>query len=420
MNLARVLAWIFAASLLFRFCYVFETNPVYNIFSDPQRHWDSAKTFWTPGLFGSADPIMYQAWLSFVRFVTRDHLLGLAFFSGLLSVIMPLCWLGTLRYLVPRNWALVGANLISWSPSLIMIYSYFMNETLLITLISAAVWLSFRAFSHGTFGSYAWAAVFWVLASYTRMTALPPAGIFLALLCLSSRRQFFARGLFGAALYGIMLIPACWHSMYRLNFCEPFGLSYVNAIHNAAQTNTIKFDVVEQGHWGFGMCTINNEPLAPFSRWRGAETGNFTFHIDPANGRADWKKALEEARNRPGRPYGFWEKKGVTAVRFFLDPSWPDNNREWRMGRLAMLNRWLVLPLVVAVAALSWRYRRAPLKIMLLPALSLFMVALMLLQNSYVVEGRYRKPFEPMLIASCVILLYERRKRQRSKDEAEA
>jgi nicotinamide riboside transporter PnuC len=76
------------------------------------------------------------------------------------------------------------------------------------------------------------------------------------------------------------------------------------------------------------------------------------------------------------------------------------------MGRMVMNARWLFVPMVMLAAIglcamrLSWRERFFPLTAMLLLGVLLF-------QTQGIVEGRYRLPVEPYLVASLCIFYYK-------------
>jgi hypothetical protein len=164
---------IFGIAMGIRFACVFIYPPSSHLFSDAQRHWDNAGAFLSPTLFGSVDPIMYQMYLGVLRFITHDNALVISIFTGLLSTLMPWCWYKALGDVLPELWALLGGIAIAFMPSLLMIYSYYMQETLLLTLLAAGVWLSLRAIRLGTLSAYAWAVLVWVLACFTRVQAIP-------------------------------------------------------------------------------------------------------------------------------------------------------------------------------------------------------------------------------------------------------
>lgn len=407
-----VLWGLFTASLLFRFVYIFVISPMGQRFSDPARHWENGLRFLHPGLFGSADPLMYQVYLAAVQYLSAGNETAINFYIGVLSALMPWLWFKALDEILPRAWALAGGTLIALMPSLIMIYSYFMNETLMLDLIGAAIWLTLRAMRQKTLGAFAWAAVLWALASYTRSVALPLAAVSMALLLFVDRRRLLAKVGILAVAYGGLAIPACWHSQIRLHYCAPFGFTYLNQIYRLSEKHNFTMNVKGEGRWGFGSPNYYHPPLEPFSDWSTPRTGEVHVEIDPAHGRDDWEAALERVRNEP-KPLKPLQDWGENVLDLFFDPSWPDNNSSYWMGWLSMQSRWLILPMTLFIAALTLRYFRSmQLRMLLVPGMALLLMGMLLVQQRFIVEGRYRKAVEPLLIAACVILLYERQLRR--------
>ena len=77
-------------------------------------------------------------------------------------------------------------------------------------------------------------------------------------------------------------------------------------------------------------------------------------------------------------------------------------------GWLSYWNRWLWLPLTLAVWLWMLKVRPSP-RDALLPFAGLTLMALLLMQTNAVMEGRYRKPAEPLLIAGAFVLLHRLR-----------
>ena len=165
--------------------------------------------------------------------------------------------------------------------------------------------------------------------------------------------------------------------------------------------------VRNKGEWVFSSPSLHTMPLAPVSGWHSARTGTEWITIDPARGREDWQNALRALRD-DGPSLPWWDDKIENAIVLFFDPSWPDSNQGYWWGRLTYWNRWLWLPLALAVGLLMLRVRPS-VRDGLIPLSGLALIALLLVQTNGVMEGRYRKPAEPLLIAGAFILLYRLR-----------
>jgi hypothetical protein len=105
---------------------------LHHIFSDPGRHWINGRRFFWPHIMGSIDPFMYQLWLRAPWF---DRGTGYVVLAGQIFR-----WRSALMVQATRV-AAAGARRSGFMPSLFMIYSYFTNETLLLTLLACGIWL---------------------------------------------------------------------------------------------------------------------------------------------------------------------------------------------------------------------------------------------------------------------------------------
>ena len=398
----------FVACLIVRFCYVFYNDPLHHIFSDPGRHWINGKRFFWPHIMGSIDPFVYQFWLRALQFFDRGTGYVVLAGAGMLSAALPFLWFKALRELLPLSWALVAATVIGFMPSLFMIYSYFMNETLLLALLACGFWLTLRAMRTKDWPTLLAFALVWATAGYTRIVALPLAGLcFVVLATALPWRKTAALAAAMCVAYGVFAYPACWHSSKNLNFCAPFGSTYFNAIYRASGAKTMKMKILGQGDWDFSSPSMYTQPLAPLSDWHSSRAGTQVIQIDPSNGREDWETMLR-AIQEYGQGLPWLDDKIENAIALFFDPSWPDDNQMYIWGWLSYWNRWLWLPLTLAVGLWMLKARPNP-RDALLPFAGLALMALLLLQTNAVMEGRYRKPAEPLLIAGAFVLLHRLR-----------
>jgi len=398
----------FAACLVARFGYVFYNRPVDHLFSDPNRHWLNGKRFFWPELMGSIDPIVYQGWLRVLQWLDNGTGYAVLAATGVLSMALPLFYYMALREVLPLTWALAAAVAIGFMPSLFTIYAYFMTETLLLALAACGFWLTLRAMRTQRFPALVAVALVWALAGYTRVVALPLAALCFA--ALASGLSWRKRALLAAAIgvcFGAIAIPACWHSSKNLNFCAPFGSGYFNEIYRASSAKTMRIEILSRGEWVFSSPSMYTIPLWPILDWHSARTGAELITIDPSKGRDDWERTLHSYREHGSR-IGWLEDKIENAVTLFFDPSWPDSDRRYAWGELNYWNRWLWLPLTLAVCV--WMVQVRPtVRDGLIPLCALALIVLLLVQVSAVMEGRYRKPAEPLLIAGAFILVYRLR-----------
>jgi hypothetical protein len=402
------LRWIFGAVLLLRLLFPFYNSPLSHLYSDPARHWENGIRFLHPGFMGSGDPLMYQLWLYLLVLIKGNIAAVISTGTGFLCAAMPYGWYRALKELLPKRWALGGALLMALVPGFIGAYAYFMNETLLLSLTGFAFWATFRAQRKRTPGAFALACALWLAAGFTRTVALP-----MALLCLLSiwlpQPQRLIKAALGVAMLLIVAIPAGLHGRVNLNFFAPFGNPYLPEVYQVSGDRLITIGLGSQGHWEFGSPSFFNPTFYPFSDWLTDRTGTAAINVDLSQGRAGWiaeKKRMEQQRSFP-RWRGYWEN----FLYLSFGQSWPDNDRGSVTGWLTVWTRWLWLPLVlvltVGVVRRSFRGRE-----WLLPLCGLGMFLYFTVQQEGVMEARYRKPIDPVLVAAAVVMAHRLRRRR--------
>ena len=115
---------------------VFSFNPLQHLWSDPLRHWSHASETLHSGPMAFFDPVGYQLWLSAVQKLTAGDPLLVALYTIALSWSAPWLWYRAFRALaISRSLCLLGWVILTWLPSWLAIYSYFMTETLFLPLL---------------------------------------------------------------------------------------------------------------------------------------------------------------------------------------------------------------------------------------------------------------------------------------------
>ncbi len=400
-----ILTRVFGAVLLTRLLFPFFNSPLDHLFSDPERHWTNGLLFMHPGLIGAGDPLLYQVWIALLQWLAQGSAPVVNLGCGVLCALMPYGWYLALRERVSMNWGLGGAIVIGLWPEAFGIYAYFMNETLLLTLTGFAFWASFRALRRGDGSAFALACLFWSAASFTRTIAGPLGLVCLGLTWLahSSRGR---NALIGVCVVALFAVPAAWRSSQVLGFAAPLGNLYLNEIYAASGENKIAIDAGRAGGYWFVAPSFARPTFEPFSTWLTDRTGTFTAHIDTANGRRDW--VSEKERAQAERTFPRWRQRLEDGLYLLFAPSWPDGDGRTLSGRLSTLSRWLWLPLICTTL---WGVRRGLFEgaDWLLPGCGLIGVLLLGLQSEAIIEGRYRKPVEPILVAAAVIMTARRR-----------
>lgn len=402
--------WLFGAVLIVRLLFPFLDSPMSHLFSDPLRHWNNGLNFLHPDLMAGDDPFLYQAWMAALQWASRGNDAWINLGCAVLCVLMPYGWYRALREILPKPWALGGGALIGLWPSCFAMYAYFMNETLLLALLGVGFWATFRARRKGTLGALAIASLIWTCAAFTRTVAVPLALLNVGYLIAAHSSKFLS-SLAAIGALCLLLVPAAWHSRAGVGFVAPLGNLYLNEIYAASGRRDIVIEAGAAGSYIFSSPSFYNPSFYPFSDWVSARSGAFEIHVDLSNGRADWQREL--ARAHAQRTYPRWRQRWDDFVFLLFAPSWPDNDRSTLSGSLSLWNRWLWLPLVLWVGWGALRggfYRRE----WVLPVCGIGLFVLLVMQNSGTMEGRFRKPLEPIFLAAAIVMAYRARHREQA------
>jgi hypothetical protein len=394
--------WLFGLTLVARLLFPFFDSPLTHLYSDPQRHWDNARLFLHPNILGSNDPYLYQAWLFAVRWISNDHAPGVALACGLLCAAMPYGWYRALRELLPRPWALAGALLIALLPETFSMYAYFMNETLLMTLLGFCFWLTLRSHRKGSPGAYALATLAWTCAAMTRTVALPMAcGSMAALWLLQSQRLL--KLTLSAVIAAVVVVPAGLHAQTNLHFFAPFGNLYFNSIYHDSGEHDIRVDYGPLGIYQFGAPSFYNPTYWPFSPWLTERRGTASITIDTVHGTADWKR--EQTRIRRQRQFPAWRQRWEDFQYLLLGQEWPNNDAGTYIGEATLWARWMwppVLLFLLLAVARGWFRGTA----WLLPVCALGTFLVLAMQTHGVTEARFRVPIDELFAACAICAIY--------------
>ncbi|HEY8099066.1 MAG TPA: hypothetical protein VIE65_23640 [Methylobacter sp.] len=386
---------------------VLSFNPLQHLFSDPLRHWSHASETLHPGPMAIFDPVGYQLWLSAVQKLTSGDPLLVALYTIALAWSAPWLWYRAFRALeISRPLCLLGWVVLTWLPSWLAIYSYFMTETLFLPLLGSAIWLSLRAKRKQTPEAFALAVFLFTLTALVRGIAAPMAAAALFWVwCHQSDKLL--KGFIGVLIAGFLLGPLAYRNYQQVGLWSPFGNSWLNRIYAVSGRKTIEMELVKEGAfwvYGYGSPSMDAKIFRPLSEWHSQRDGLLQIKVDLSRKAVDWEKYYDtSALNNTAGLY--WEN----ALFLFSGPSWPDNDPVQAFARLQIAGRWLWLPLFLLTIAWSckdWRAcRRQPLIWMLIVVWLCFQCLTLLTVN----EGRYRKPLEGLLITQILLLVDYRR-----------
>jgi hypothetical protein len=394
------LRWAFGTALLLRLLFPIFESPLNHLFSDPLRHWQNGLYFRHPNVMGGGDPYLYQLWLYLLQQIDTPSHAAVLVGSGLLCALMPFGWYRALKEILPRHWALAGGILMALVPGFLGVYAYFMNETLLLTLTGFAFWFTFRAQRKRSVGAFAAACALWLAAGFTRSVALPLAlACMLTLWFLQPRK--FAKALVAGVLLLVFAVPAGLHGRAGLGYFAPFGNLYLNQIYKESGRRIITIDCGPQGRYEFGSPSFYHPTFYPFSGWTTDRSGVAAIAVDVARGRDAW--IAERERVRRERTFPQWRDFLENFLYLSFGQPWPDNGLHSMVGSLAVWTRWIWFPLFLAVAwgTARGRFRGRE---WLLPACALGMFVYLSVQHEGVMEARFRKPIDPIVLAAAIVM----------------
>ncbi|MFC6633684.1 glycosyltransferase family 39 protein [Microbulbifer taiwanensis] len=393
------------AGALLRVDYIVQFNPLDHIWSDPQRHWEQGTDTLRSDPMALTDPVLYQLYIGALGKLTLMNPLLVAFYTSLLSLCTPWIWYRFLRELQPgRLVALGGWAALSLLPSWIAIYGYFMQETLLLPLLGAALYASWRCRRKRTLGSFLLMAFLWALAGLTRGIAIPLAAVTCSWLWLEQEDKL-RKAVYSALILTLILGPLAVRSYQQMQLLAPHGIGKLVSIYTRSGKQRINISYERDGaRWSYWFASpaTGERPLAPLSDWTTARRGTAEVHIDLDRGGEDWHRAKLDY---PMTVSNYLWITRENLVYLFFGASWPDNNGERALHRANIHMRWIWAPLallLIAATAIYWRRlggRR------LLPVLLLVWVLVQGLLPIAVNEGRYRKPGEGLLLACSALLL---------------
>ncbi|HUI85366.1 MAG TPA: phospholipid carrier-dependent glycosyltransferase [Candidatus Binatia bacterium] len=422
------MALIVAASC-FRIFVCFHHNPMDYVFSDMQRHWNNGMRFPRGGYFGASDPIVYQVYMSALQHVTRHNRLLIALSSALMSVLMPWTYYRAARNFGLRKTAALWVwAVIAWAPSLLVIYHYIMMETLLLLLEGIALWMTARYLRRGGTWAFLLFVFFWTIAVLTKPLVAPLAGI--CFLWVWWKKSTPLREIaMGAALAALLVAPQAFRSKLELGFYAPLGnpwltriqlrsgtrMTYIHFYATSDQSAHFRHNV-QQDEFGVGSPSGFIRPLEPFSHWamrRAYANEESRVYIDAAHGERDWKDAYDRLSPDRDEWLAEWQEN---IILFFFAPSWPESAVGQWDGQLDYWSRWLWAPLILFVFAGNVRefvHRRFD----LIPVAATLFTLIMALQNALIMEGRYRKPVETVLLMNVVWILARRSPSEGGKEK---
>ena len=383
---------------------IFTYNPVDHIFSDPARHWDQGISQLRIDIMSATDPIMYQLFIGAFAKITLKVPELVAFLTSLMALITPWIWYKFFRELqASKGAALAGWAFLSLLPSWMSIYSYFMQETLMLPLLGASLWATWRCRRKGTVGAFSLMIFLWIITGLTRGIAIPFAAVCATWLWFEQDNKF-RKAIFSSTILLLILGPLTYRSYHSVSVFAPHGMAYLNVIYALSGKKEIRLRTERQGAtWlhGFSSPSMGTKPFAPFSDWKTRREGIVHVDIDLDEGMRDWDREMEKL-DVSTSDYIWMTKENLIYLMF--SNSWPDNNPARFIDRVNRVSRFMWAPLLLICIVLTIIYRKRLKNHWLIPSLLLSWFAVQGFMSLVPAEGRYRKPFEGLIIAQFVLL----------------
>jgi hypothetical protein len=278
-----------------------------------------------------------------------------------------------------------------------------MNEQLLMFLLGLSWYVTLVWWRRRTSLLLFLAVICWWAAILTRVIILPIGVPIIILMVLLSHRPLLNAFLAGLITI-VFLLPAAKFTYDRTGSWSPFGFMQVNKIYALSKHSRIHFTFDDRS-WYWFECPIyagEHQPFEPLLNYRPKKTDEFQFTINRSGsdrGMVDWARVEHDLASK-----FTWSDYGDRVVQNIIfshfNASWPesstDPNGPWA-ERLAYLSRviWAPFTLILLWGAIFGRFT---MKQSLFYGATLVLLLALIFQNNGIMEGRFRKPYEPMVI----------------------
>jgi hypothetical protein len=385
--------------------------------SDSFRHFDNAIQSINTNLLCASDALGYQIWLAGAARIIGKSRLIVAVYAGLMSATTAYIWYLWFKLCLPsKKMALFGYALIVWLPDWIKIFSYFMEETLLLPMVGLMLYFGWQAKKTLLFKDCFLFAGAAGLSFITKATCAPLVAITYIFLASNLQAQLSRSAVIqrlaqclAITLLICLLAPI---SFYSRTGCWSWFLpaqAGTNKLYYESDKKRINvsaryYDRFDQQwkneeYW-FGNPSYYNQQLLPFSSWISARQDAYECTMDfgaPANSRfmpkinVSWRKRIELTLEN-------W-------IYLFVGLVWPTEFANSKVN----FERWLWPFFTVIILAAALRKKR----LNELDILFFGTLLVLMFQQECVMEGRYRICWEGTVIPTFVLALSEFRKNQK-------
>lgn len=406
----HILCYLFIGlAIVYRIDYIIEFNPIHYIFSDTQRHWEQGVDVLRGDPMVFTDPILFQVYIAVLAKLTLKYPPLVAFYTILLCCLTPWLWYRFVRELHPsKTLALTAWAVLSWNPSWISIYGYFMQETIFLPLLGAALWATWRCKRKQTSAAFTVMVLLWAMAGLARGIAIPMAAVACTWLWLLQTHKV-KKAVYSIIVLALILGPLTYRGYQFVHIFAPHGMGNMNLIYAKSGKRKIKINYERQGakwFYIFQSPAVEAKVFEPFSEWHSQRDGEVKVFVDLEEGSRDWDIAFDHTT------LTFRDYISVTLdnmILLFFAESWPDSDRRRLLGEINYQSRWIWAPLalLVLVGSILLRKRLRDQRLFMGMIVAFFVVQALL--PIAVNEGRYRMPLTGLLLVQALLLISAKR-----------
>ncbi len=385
--------------------------------SDPARHLRFALHPESHEFFNLVDAAGYQYWLRMVLMICRDSKVAIAIYAALLGAITPLCYYLWMRECLPdRKLALAGYAILALLPTWILYAGLFMQESLMLPLIGLSLWTNWRAVRLRSTPTLVAAGLLWGLTAATKPAVAP----LLLLVWGWTVWRFVRSQIRPVPVAGMILATLLMVLAYSITPVRTYMRMHTFVLYPQDILNRVYFESGAAVIWVHIDCidaypdpiaqrfltaiqspAIADRPLRPLSDWHTHRSGTYNGYIGYLG------KLPIVSPEVSLKLSDRLVLMGDGIIFFFFGDTWPldDANQDRILNQLAALSRWLWAPLLAVVLFRVIKTRRVT------PVIAFCLVYLLffLLQQSVVMEGRYRMPWEGLAVAALLDSCWKRK-----------
>jgi Dolichyl-phosphate-mannose-protein mannosyltransferase len=404
--------------MILRFVFVTWYSPELSALVDPSRYLAAANdlSFSHQSLFSVFDPPIYQYWLAFFIHMFKRYPVTLELYSIAMVAITPLFWYLWMRLaLNDEKLALIGLTIFIFLPSYLSIFCFFMPETLLLPLLGLSLWLTSKASVQRTKLMFFLVAMAWGLTITTKMNAAATCAVSLGWLWRRLSDTVTLKSLFKIAILQLIVVAA----IFSLTPIKVYDQMHSIVIEpGTVVLNRLLFESGNARLEAHGKRFFPNGTTGEFSIWCDCPVlvGEQARIFRPFSNWTSFRKGTADVIVDFDRLWPIYPSKQVpwrdrlrytyeNILFFFFSSTYPEDQLQNSIFAIDTNCRWLWLPITLLVLVLAIKRRRWSFPVVL----AVFTGLSLMLQQTSLIEGRYRKPWEGLVIVALLDVVRSKR-----------